>query len=223
MGMLTKLRYAGACTEDLIYIYKQFIRSKLEYCSVVFHSSLTLQQSYSLERCQAVCLRIILMDMYVTYSSALEMTGLSKLSDRRLNRCLDFSLKCLKDPYNSRFFPKNPNLNLTIESRKREQFKINFSRTNSYKNSTIPFCQRLLNNHWARLEQEEEEGEGEEEEGEAGWGLVMQGGGTKMWIMISVFSNVHGRSHLLIKPLIKIVCVSKFQHVKKVLSHWLQM
>ena len=166
MGMLTKLRYAGACTEDLIYIYKQFIRSKLEYCSVVFHSSLTLQQSYSLERCQAVCLRIILMDMYVTYSSALEMTGLSKLSDRRLNRCLDFSLKCLKDPYNSRFFPKNPNLNLTIESRKREQFKINFSRTNSYKNSTIPFCQRLLNNHWARLEQEEEEGEGEEEEGE---------------------------------------------------------
>ena len=82
VGMLTKLCYAGACTEDLIYIYKQFIRSKLEYCSVVFHSSLTIQQSHSLERCQAVCLRVILMDMYVLYSSALEMSGLSRLSDR---------------------------------------------------------------------------------------------------------------------------------------------
>ena len=118
-----------------------------------------------MERCQAVCLRVILLDMYVSYSAALEMTGLSRLSDRRLDRCLEFSLKCIKDPYNARFFPKNPNLNLTMESRKREQFKVNFSRTNSYKNSTIPFCQRLLNNHWAQLEEEEEgAGEGEEEE-----------------------------------------------------------
>ena len=30
VGMPTKLRYARACTEDLIYIYKQFIRSKRE-------------------------------------------------------------------------------------------------------------------------------------------------------------------------------------------------
>ena len=44
MGMLTKLRYAGVNIEDLIIIYKQYIRLRLEYCSVVFHSSLTVQQ-----------------------------------------------------------------------------------------------------------------------------------------------------------------------------------
>ena len=108
--MLTKLRYAGVSVEDLILIYKQYIRLKLEYCSVVFHSSLTVQQSASLERCQAVCLRVILQECYVSYSAALEMTGLQALSDRRLERCRDFTVKCIKDPHNKRFFPTNPNL-----------------------------------------------------------------------------------------------------------------
>ena len=60
ISMLTKLKYAGVSREDLLHLYKQFIRSKLEYCSVLFHSSLTVQQSASLERCQAVCLRVML-------------------------------------------------------------------------------------------------------------------------------------------------------------------
>ena len=35
MSMLTKLRYAGVKTEDLLDVYKLFIRSLLEYCCVV--------------------------------------------------------------------------------------------------------------------------------------------------------------------------------------------
>ena len=35
VSMLTKLRYAGEITENLIHIYKEFIRSKLEYCLIV--------------------------------------------------------------------------------------------------------------------------------------------------------------------------------------------
>ena len=61
-------------------------------------------------------------------------------------------------------------MNLTMESRNREQFKVNFNRTNSYKNSTIPFCQSLFNEHWAQREEEEEEDEkgAGEEEGDGG-------------------------------------------------------
>ena len=158
MNMITKLRYAGACTEDLIFIYKQYIRTTLEYCSVVFHSSLTAKQSASLERCQAVSLRIILQDNYVSYSAALEMTALTRLSDRRQTRCLDFSVKCTKDKQNSRFFPKNPNLNNILETRGREEFKVNFCRTQQYKNSAIPYCQRLLNEQWQHLENRENRG-----------------------------------------------------------------
>ena len=47
--MIAKLKYVGVRTEDLIDIYKLFIRSCLEYCSVVYHSSLTVEQSMKLE------------------------------------------------------------------------------------------------------------------------------------------------------------------------------
>ena len=157
VSMLTKLRYAGVSTKDLLHIYKQFVRSKLEFCGVVFHSGLTLKQETSLDRCQAVCLKIILQNEYKSYDEACLLTGISKLSERRLTRCLDFSKKCLKHPLNKRMFPANTNLNLTLEARKREPFRVNFGHTNAYRNSAIPFCQRLLN---ANLGEEQPEGTG---------------------------------------------------------------
>ena len=42
ISMLTKLKYVGVKTKDLIDIYVLFIRSVVEYCSVVWHSSLKL-------------------------------------------------------------------------------------------------------------------------------------------------------------------------------------
>ena len=50
--MLTKLKYIGVSTEDLIEIYVLFIRSLTEYCATAFHSSLTLEQSRDIERIQ---------------------------------------------------------------------------------------------------------------------------------------------------------------------------
>ena len=42
--MLTKLKYVGVNLEDLINIYILYIQSLLEYCSVVWHSTLTGEQ-----------------------------------------------------------------------------------------------------------------------------------------------------------------------------------
>ena len=182
MNMLTKLRYAGLCTEELLHIYKQYVRTTLEYCSVVFHSSLTTQQSNSLERCQAVSLRVILQESYVSYSAALEMSGLDRLSDRRLARCLDFSVKCTNDTSNSRFFPRNTNLGNYPDTRRGEQFKVNFGRTKQYKESAIPFCQRLLNEHCPAMEEGRRAGQGEG--GQEGGG---QEGGEQGWI---VWTNI---------------------------------
>ena len=69
--MITKLKYVGVAQEDLIDIYILFIRSVTEYCSVVFHSSLTTEQSNKIERIQKTCLKGILGDMYITYATAL--------------------------------------------------------------------------------------------------------------------------------------------------------
>ena len=104
ISFLTKLKYAGVNIDDLIQMFQLFIRSCTEYCSVAFHSNLTESQSKSLERLQSTCLKVILQDNYVSYSAALEMTGLETLWDRREKRCLDFSIKCIKHSQNSRFF-----------------------------------------------------------------------------------------------------------------------
>ena len=145
--MLTKLKYAGVGTKDLLDVYKLFIRSCAEYCSSAFHSSLTLEQSNTIERIQRTCLKVILGEMYLSYTSALEICGLETLHNRRETRCLEFSKRCLKNERTKRLFPLNPSGHMGVRSH--ELFSVNFARTTSYKNSTIPYCQRLLNEHFA--------------------------------------------------------------------------
>ena len=147
LTMLTKLRYVGTSVEDLIVIYSLYIRSILEYCSVAYHSSLTQAQSDKIERVQKTCLRVILSDMYVNYEAALEMCNLEKLSTRREERCLKFALKCLKHETNQKLFPYNER-NLVQNLKNKERFKVNWARTEAYRKSAIPHCQRLLNKHF---------------------------------------------------------------------------
>ena len=89
--------------------------------------------------------------MYISYSTALETCGLQLLSTRRQERCLDFARKCLKNKKNRRLFPNK----IFQESdqhyiREREIFEVNFANGDTYKDSAIPFCQRLLNDHYMK-------------------------------------------------------------------------
>ena len=102
-----------------------------------------------LEMIQKTCLKVILGDMHISYTSALEMSGLETLFQRRQKRCLDFAKKCVKHPKLKDLFPFNPETS-EYDLRKRELFKINFAHTSSYKQSAIPFCQRLLNTHYSK-------------------------------------------------------------------------
>ena len=83
--------------------------------------------------------------MYVSYSSALEMTNLTTLADRREKRCLDFAKKCIKHPKNSRMFPAKKFEKSDHLLRQREKFEVNFASSHAYQRSAIPYCQRLLN------------------------------------------------------------------------------
>ena len=82
MSILTKLRYIGVNIEDLIQIYILFIRSITEYCSVAFHSLLTVEQANDIERIQKTSLKVILGELYINYQVALEMCGLKTLYKR---------------------------------------------------------------------------------------------------------------------------------------------
>ena len=52
ISMLSKLKYTGVSTKDLLEIYSLFIRSRAEYMSVVWHSSLTLIEDKKIENIQ---------------------------------------------------------------------------------------------------------------------------------------------------------------------------
>lgn len=145
ISMLTKLKYTGVKTQDLIEIYSLFIRSRAEYMSVVWHSSLTTEQAKKIENIQKTCLKIILGEDYIDYPSSLESTQLKELSARREARCLSFARKSLKSPLVGRLFPENPP-NLQGLNR-HEKYKVNFAHTENYRHSSVPYCQRLLNQH----------------------------------------------------------------------------
>jgi hypothetical protein len=148
LTMLTKLKYAGVPREDLITIYILYIRSLLEYCSVVWHSTLTDEMSHNLERVQKVCLKVILGEEYEGYSSALEKCGLETLSTRREGRCLQYGLKSLLHPVHSKKFPVNPHiLNNIHDTRNSEHFRVNWAKSDSYRMSAIPYIQRQLNDY----------------------------------------------------------------------------
>ena len=142
LSLLTKLKYAGVCTKDLLETYTLFIRSRAEYVSVAFHSSLTKKQEKAIERIQSTCLKVILGEKYKNYEDALKVTGLDTLKQRREEKCLAFSLKCLKHPELKRLFPRNEKV---YTLRNKEDFKVNFAYTEDYRKSAIPYCQTLLN------------------------------------------------------------------------------
>ena len=124
--MLSKLKYAGINRDDLLQIYKLFIRSIPEYCSVAFHSSLTQKQSNKIEVIQATCLKIILGSDYIDYDSALKLCSLSTLYQRRERRLLKFAVKCANDKFNTHMFSVNSN------PHNREMFQVNPARTSRY-------------------------------------------------------------------------------------------
>ena len=148
--MLSKLKYLGVSTEDLIELYCLHIRSLTEYCSTAFHSTLSLRLDNKIEAIQKTCLRVILDVMFVDYISALEMCGLKTLNSRRESRSLLFAVKCTTHMTQKSMFPLNPT-NDTHPVRNREKFLVNKARTQSYFKSTIPYLQRRLNLHAEKL------------------------------------------------------------------------
>ena len=83
-------------------------------------------------------------DMYVSYEAAMEMTGLKLLHTRRDERCLSYVLKAVKHPVNRTKFPQR-HVEDSHNIREREQYHVNFARTEAYRQSAVPSLQRLLN------------------------------------------------------------------------------
>ena len=128
LNILSKLKYAGMKTSDLLNIYIMHIRSVTEYCSTVFHSSLSSEQEKKLETIQKASLKIILGQSYSSYEDALLSTSLKSIKERRQERSLKYALKSIKHPENKKMFPLNEKESAQ-NTRNPEQFHVNFAHT----------------------------------------------------------------------------------------------
>ena len=83
--------------------------------------------------------------MYVSYEAALEMSGLTSLTQRRAAHLLKFAKLSARHPvHGPRMFPLNQDIQDICNLRARENYQVNFSRGAAYFASTIPTAQSPL-------------------------------------------------------------------------------
>ena len=145
MQIIRKLYQFNIPIKDLVLIYIIYIRCYLEQSCVVWHASLTQQQSENLERVQRVALRIILKDQYEHYDQALKSVELETLSERREQLSLKFAKSCLKNEHNKYMFPLNQDSGYV--NIPKQKYVIQQANTSRLQNSAIPYMQALLNKY----------------------------------------------------------------------------
>ncbi|XP_072048561.1 uncharacterized protein [Amphiura filiformis] len=143
--MLNRLKRFGLPVEDLVSVFVSYVRPVVEYATPVWHSSLTAEQFDRLENIQKRACRIILGIRYDSYTEALELTGLQRLSSRRLQLCTKFAVECSESERYSDWFPMNRSSH-SMRLRRTKVYQEFRSRTKRYGDSPIPFMCRLLNN-----------------------------------------------------------------------------
>ena len=145
MQLLRKCATFTTNQEELKNIYILFVRSILEQSCVVWHSSLTIEDSNDLERVQKSAIKIILKEEYEEYEPGLQKLNIQSLHERRITLCENFAINTSKHETLHTMFPRNEN-KATLEPRNTESFKVNMALTERYKKSSIPYMQRMLNN-----------------------------------------------------------------------------
>ena len=138
---LRHLHHRGFSQEDLLKVYKSTILPCHDYCSNVFHSSLTLSQTVVLERLQAKALKAIY-GYEPSYSQLIEKSGLTTLRARREHREMVFARKCAVSERFGHWFPERT---VVRENRDTLRFEEKFARTHRCYNSPLYNMRRRLN------------------------------------------------------------------------------
>ena len=146
MELLRCVAGFGTSYDDLKIIYTLFIRSILEQSAVVWHSSLSQENSEDLERVQKAAIRIILNKNYKGYENGLSQLGLETLEVRRKQLCLNFARKCTKNDRLKQMFPLKIKSH-SMKTRKPEKYQVFKAKNERYKKSAIIYMQNLLNSN----------------------------------------------------------------------------
>ena len=113
---------------------------------MVWHASLTQQNSDDLERLQKTFVKLILKKEYNNYENALLKLNLDTLASRRKKISLKFANDGIMNNTLTDLLMKKRENNTNIrEVKKEEKYNVQFANTDRLKNSTIIYLQNLLN------------------------------------------------------------------------------
>ena len=137
MFTLRKLKAAGLNSQELLIVYKGYIRPLLEYAAPLWHPGLTKQQVDQVENIQKQVCKYILGRNYKSYTESLATLEMKTLHDRRVDICRDFAGKVLAfDRFSTWFTP--PVQNSIMQLRRSHVVKPFWYKTERFKSSPLP-------------------------------------------------------------------------------------
>lgn len=145
MFMMRKLKEAGFSSNELLTVYKGYLRPVLEYAAPLWHAGLDQSQVNQLENIQKRVCRHILGREYTSYSDSLAVLELDSLHNRRVKICREFASKATISEKFSSWFPPS-DYSSTMALRKQRRFKQPKCNTKRFQCSPIPYMIDLLNN-----------------------------------------------------------------------------
>ena len=143
--ILSKLKKNGVLCEDLVDIYKTYIRPLVEFAAPVWASGITNAQSLGLERVQRRALRIIAWPNLLPYNELLPLMNVTSLSDRRQELVSKFAHSLLQSERHRQLLPETRMRTSGRSLRNSSHLDIPRTRTARYKQSPLPYFVKLLN------------------------------------------------------------------------------
>ena len=144
---INHIKRAGMNNSIIVTVYTSILRPIIEFCSPVYHSLITEEQSNMLERLQKMTLKIIF-GFNIEYEKLLELAGITSLKERRENAFIKFTTTIASNKRYSSWFPMNEDRGLNL--RRENTYKETFARTERFYNSPLFNMRRTLN----RIEEE---------------------------------------------------------------------
>ena len=145
--ILSVLKKSGVNANDLVTIYKAYIRPLMEFGVPVWGSGITNTQSDKIERIQRRALRFIVYPADLSYKQRLTRFNLPMLCERRNDLLLRFGRGLLKSERHRDMLPATRQCVSHRSSTLRSAHLLDLQRckTQRYRNSAIPFLTRMLN------------------------------------------------------------------------------
>ena len=136
---LRRMRALGVPQATLVQYWKAEGRVRLEYGCPVWHSSLTIAQSHSLDRAQRAAMAAITGRWEPSHTRQLEDLGLERLSARRTKMCRAFAQRTATNSRHKDMFTP------VASARRIGTYREILARTDTYYKSALPYLTRLLN------------------------------------------------------------------------------